>query len=763
MSGLTLRNWLPSLLAFAMVYSFSGRVYSQQVVAFLDRYCVDCHNADGPTAGFAFDEYRSNSDLIGSGRKLFRILDVVETGVMPPADAESPTLQERTEFYDTALEQLLSDDDVFESHTSAVVMRRMNRNEYNNTLRDLLGLDLHLADDFPSDDIGFGYDNVGSALNMSPVHVERYLSAAESAMQAAITIPDAESLPPVELIGLRTYPLPPGGTVEFEHHLKPGRYLVDFSLVRVGINENAPTPLLDMGLGREHRKVHALRIQDETVLYRVFLRVTEGDASATVSVAVDTMADVALSDAEVGNNVSGDQRYGNDRGLHVDSMVVRGPLPDIVPQPRLSKPILTCDPDSSDQSAVACARQIVKHFARAAFRRPVSEDETERLIAVFGQAYQQGESFEGAVRLMLTAVLVSPQFLYLVEPDATEGDRLLTEFELASRLSYFLWSSMPDDNLLKAAEDGTLRRDLRQHVQRLLDDPKSQAFIENFGGQWLLLRNLESASPDSELFPQFDLQLKQAMRQETELCLAYVLRQNRSVLELLNSDYTFLNETLAEHYEMENVIGPEFRRVEVSDGVRGGIITQASVLTLTSHHNRTSPVKRGQWILQQLLGTPPPPPPPDVAQLDDSPQAAATASLRERLEIHRSSPECASCHSQMDPLGFGLENFDAIGRWRTMDGEFEIDPSGVLPGRREFDDVRGLKTILAQSSSRKFCWCLIENMLTYALGRPLNPNDYRLIEQTRQRLVANDYRVQEILFAIVESDAFQRRGVAELR
>jgi hypothetical protein len=297
----------------------------------------------------------------------------------------------------------------------------------------------------------------------------------------------------------------------------------------------------------------------------------------------------------------------------------------------------------------------------------------------------------------------------------------------------------------------------------MLQDPKSHAFVQNFTGQWLQLRTLEGVAPDPQLFPEFDRELAESMRQETEECFAHVLQQNRSILELLDADYTFLDQTMAQHYQIEGVTGPQFRKVAVADGQRGGVMTQASILTLTSHHNRTSPVKRGQWILQQLLGTPPPPPPPNVAPLDESPQAATAASMRERLEAHRANPECASCHNQMDPLGFGLGNFDAIGRWRTMDGDFEIDPSGTLPGNRAFRDVSDLKTLLSDTGSRRFCWSLIENMFTYALGRSPAAHDYRLIEQIRQRLVANDYRIQEILVAIVESDAFQRRGVPQSR
>lgn len=364
------------------------------------------------------------------------------------------------------------------------------------------------------------------------------------------------------------------------------------------------------------------------------------------------------------------------------------------------------------------------------------------------------------MQIALTTVLASPKFLFLVEPEEAQVDRPLTEFELASRLSYFLWSSMPDDELFREARARTLRTHLRRQVVRMLADPRSDAFVENFSGQWLQLRKLTGVARDKDLFPGFDDTLREAMRQETEQFFAYILRNNRSVLELLDSNYTFVNEALARHYGIAGVTGNAFRKVDLADRRRGGVLTQASVLTLTSNPNRTSPVKRGQWILQQLLGTPPSPPPPDVPKLDESQQAADAATLRERMELHRTKPECATCHQQMDPLGFALENYDAVGRWRTRDGALPIDPSGELIGGRKFSDIRELKQLLGSTSAKKFTRCLIENLLTYGLGRGLEAYDYCTVEEIRQQLAADDYRIHDIVFGIVESRAFQNRGVA---
>ncbi len=738
--------------------------FERNVLPFLDQYCIECHLVEDAEAGIVLDGFRNQTEAVEAGKTWLRVLDAVEGGIMPPQDALQPSADERRRLTAWIENDFIAAQCGSRTSSAAVVIRRLNRQEYDNTLRDLIGIDLGLARDFPPDDIGFGYDNIGSALNVSPIHIEKYLTAAETVLQAAIALPDVETLPPVELIGLRTYPLPPDGSVEFEHHLKPGRYLADFSLVRAGIDEAVPPPRLIIGFGKDRRAVDADRVQDETVVYRYWLKVAEGDNQVHVSVAKDQpgtelMAAVSTS---VTANVSGDQRYGSDHGLHVDSMVVRGPVSEPVDVlPATHQELLFCQPVFGDVSRLDCGREVITQFATRAFRRPVSADEVEGLMEIFEVALHRGESFERACQVALTAVLVSPQFLFLVEPEASKEDRPLTDYELASRLSYFLWSSMPDALLLREAEAGTLRLNLREQVARMLNDTKSQAFIENFVGQWLHLRDLEGVAPDTDLFPNFDEQLRSAMRTETEQFFGHIVRGNRSALELLDAEYTFMNEPLARHYGMLDVVGSDFQKVALSDTVRGGLLTQASILTLTSNHNRTSPVKRGKWILQQLLGTPPPPPPPGVPDLDESPQAHDSASLRERLEIHRSNPECASCHNQMDPLGFALENYDAVGSWRTSDGEFAIDASGELLGEHRFQDARELKALLKSTAARKFSWCLIENMLTYGLGRELEPHDYCTVDAIRRQLEEDNYRVQHIIFGIVESDAFLRRGLSE--
>lgn len=735
--------------------------FTTRVAPLLRKYCIECHGGDEAEAGIILDSYADQGEAVADGETWLRVLDAVEARSMPPANRPQPTLEELDIITGWVENDFLKAQCESRAASSPVVIRRLNRQEYDNTLRDLLGVRERLSDTFPMDEIGFGFDNVGSALSISPIHFEKYLEAAERALEMAIHPPDTETLPPIELIGLRTYPLKKGEPVSFGHTLKPGRYLVDFSLVRVGIAESAPTPRLIVRFGSDSRAIEAARVQDETVVYRFWIGVGEGDKQVQVELPEQPkLAANREGGSEIADNVSGDQRYGSDRGLHVDSMVVRGPVVADPPSlPDSHRRILFLEPGFGDSERFVAGRSVVKRFLDRAFRRPASADEVDRVMAIFTLAHDRGESFEKAVQIALTSALVSPRFLFLVEPEEGTGNRRLDDYELASRLSYFLWSSMPDDLLFADAAAGTLRQNIRSHVVRMIEDPKSDAFVANFTGQWLQLRRLAAVTPDPNLFPGFDAPLRDAMRRETELFFAHILKSNGTTLDLIDSEYTFVNESLARHYGFEGVVGQEFVRIDLKDKRRGGVLTQASVLTLTSNPNRTSPVKRGQWILQQILGTPPPPPPPDVEKLDESPEALQAASLRDRLELHRSAPACASCHQQMDPLGFALENFDPVGRWRTQDGPFPVDPSGELAGGLAFSDIGELKRTLRTHSRKKFARSLIENLLTYALGRGLEAYDHCTVEEIRKRSESEDFRMQALILGIVESEAFQFRGV----
>jgi hypothetical protein len=412
-----------------------------------------------------------------------------------------------------------------------------------------------------------------------------------------------------------------------------------------------------------------------------------------------------------------------------------------------------------------CARLIVTALARRAWRRPVSETEVRNLLRFVQMAQRDGGSLEQGIRVALEAVLVSPHFLFRIEHDSDPDDPAaahnVSDFELATRLSYFLWSSMPDDELFQRAEDGSLRRPevLAEQTWRMMRDPKGRRLVTNFGGQWLQVRNLDSAQPDPEKFPDFDGELRDAMRQETTLFFEYIMREDRSILDFVDGRYTFLNERLAKHYGITGVEGGQFRRVELANNERSGVLTQASVLTVSSYPARTSPVLRGKWLLENVLGAPPPPPPPDAGVLDED-QVNSHGTVREQFEKHRSKPACFSCHSRMDPLGFGLENYDAIGRWRTHEGKFPVDASGTLPDGRSFNGSSELKEIL-KADRDEFARCLTEKMLTYALGRGLDRYDRPAVTRICRTLSGSGYRFSSLVLGIVNSLPFQmRRGEA---
>jgi uncharacterized protein DUF1592/uncharacterized protein DUF1588/uncharacterized protein DUF1585/uncharacterized protein DUF1595 len=403
------------------------------------------------------------------------------------------------------------------------------------------------------------------------------------------------------------------------------------------------------------------------------------------------------------------------------------------------------------------AEEIVTRFATRAFRRPVKPEEVARILDIYDKAEKEGDRFEECIRLALCRVLVSPHFLFKIEvdpPGAKAGEAYqVSELELATRLSYFLWSTMPDEELFELAGKGQLRANLKGQVQRMLKDPKSAALVKNFGGQWLTLRKLENVDPDSKLFPKFDDDLRAAMREETELFFEAIVRDDRSIMDFIDADFTFLNARLARHYGISGVYGAQFRKVNTPPN-RGGLLTQASILTITSNPNRTAPVKRGKWVLEQLLGTPPPPPPPMVPDLDE--QKTLTGSLRQVMEQHRANAICASCHARMDPIGFAFENYDAIGVWRDKDGKFDIDASGELPDGQKFQGPAELKKIL-MGKKELFARSLAEKMLTYATGRGVEFYDKCAVDKILAALEKNDYRFSTLIAETVASEPFQMR------
>ena len=613
-----------------------AELVSGQVKPLLAKYCFECHSGMKAKAGLDLSRVADDLSIIRDRKLWGRLVEYVEAGDMPPEGKPQPT-QAEVDSLTHSIEEVLSNVDCGrESDPGRVTMRRLNRAEYNNTVRDLLGIDFHPADDFPSDDVGYGFDNIGDVLTLPPLLFEKYLAAAEVIAEKAIV---------VRLAG--------GGA---------------------GAGAE-PVELPD-----SHRRI-------------IFRTPT----------------------AETRNE---------------------------------------------------CARAVVERFASRAYRRPVAAGEVARLLRFVDLAAENRESFERGIQLVVEAVLCSPQFLFRVELDprpTRRGERLapthlINEFELAARLSYFLWCSMPDDELTQLAGNGKLRSGdtLEQQVKRMLRDPKARGLVENFGDQWLQLRLLSTINPDTKRFPGFDEELRRAMVEESRLFFTALMREDRSILEFLDSNQTFVNERLARHYGIAGVQGEDFQRVTLQDDRRGGLLGQASILTVTSNPTRTSPVKRGKWILEQILGTPPPPPPPNVPELKEDKDVVLSGTLRQRMEQHRANPDCATCHGRMDPLGFGLENFDAIGAWREADGGYPIDASGTLPNGKTFVGPKALKAIL-KGRHDDFARCLSEKMLTFALGRGLDYYDRCAVDKFVTALGANDYRFSTLVLEIVQSDPFQKR------
>ena len=469
-------------------------------------------------------------------------------------------------------------------------------------------------------------------------------------------------------------------------------------------------------------------------------------------------AEDLLQPRQGGWPLSSDEMFDSNPG--VATVIVEGPyLPVGSSDTPARRRIFTCQPGGND--ADACARTILSTIARRAYRRPLTEPDVRTLLDFYHDGSRDG-GFDAGVQRALERILVSPDFLFRIEqePESTAANGIyrLSDLELASRLSFFLWSSIPDDALLADAERGRLKDPaaLDRHVRRMLADPRSKALVDNFAGQWLVLRNIRDVSPDPDLFPEFDENLRDAFLQETALFVESQLKEDRSVVDLLSADYTFVNERLARHYEIPQVYGNHFRRVSLGDRRRGGLLGHGSLLTVTSYPNRTSPVLRGKWLLETILGTPPPPPPPDVPALQDRGEGGKVASVRERLEAHRKNPACAGCHSVMDPLGFALENFDPVGRWRTHEAGAPVDASGALPNGAKFEGVSGLRALLLEQRDQ-FAANVTEKLMAYALGRGIEYYDLPAVRRISRNAAPQDYRWSSIILGIVKSAPFQMR------
>ena len=633
-----------------------------------------------------------------------KVKEFVEAGEMPPENHKiKPSQAEIDQLAGWIDGTLAKVNCQLPADPGRVTIRRLNRTEYNNTIRDLLGIDFHPADDFPSDDVGYGFDNIGDVLTLPPMLFEKYLEAAESIAERAIVADHARPLGPLQtweadklsgsgqMLNETGKVLSSTGSVNATH-----TFPIDAEYIlraRAYGQQAGPEPVKMAFLidGKPLKTVVVSAVEKDPKVYETHAKLKKGTRKFSVAFLNDYYNEKALDPAQ------------RDRNLVVEYLEVQGPaVSKNAPLPESHKRIIFKTPTAENRASLGV--EIVEKFATRAYRRPLLPGEVAKLVRFIDLAKENGESFERGVQLAVEAVLVSPQFLFRVElgPRAVQKKNEVvkppnaapvTEFELASRLSYFLWSSMPDDELFELARQGKLRegKNLDTQVRRMLRDRKATALVENFADQWLQVRNLKLVNPDRGRFPTFDEPLRAAMQKETELFCEAIMREDRSVLEFIDADFTFVNERLAKHYGIAGVKGDGFQRVALKDRIRGGLLTQASILTVTSNPTRTSPVKRGKWILEQILGAPPPPPPPDVPILKDDRDGPLKGSLRQRMEQHRANPSCASCHARMDPLGFGFENFDAIGAWRDERWRIRGRSVGCAPVRPEIPGTEGLE------------------------------------------------------------------------
>ena len=739
--------------------------------AVLDRYCVACHNARTLTAGLALDAV-DPARVADHADVWEKVLRKLRTRTMPPAPRPRPdagSYAALVAYFETALDRAAE----AAPDPGRPALQRLNRAEYVNAVRDLLALEVDGQALLPADESGYGFDNIGDVLTVSPGLLDRYLLAAAKISRQAVGDP---TLRPTTAL-YRTSPL----------LAQDGRVSEDLPFgSRGGLAVRHHFPLdaeyvVRVALRGRSRAGHALEIRLDRERVARFDLGERAPLEVRVPVAAGTrLLGVSFVEA-LEHSLPLDGRpppppitsfaftlYPNDPS--VERVEIVGPYAGRTPADTPSRrAIFTCHPDTAAEET-ACAERIVADLARRAYRRPVTTADTAPLLAAYLAGREEGGGFEDGVRWAIEALLVSPKFLFRVEEPpagaAPGAPYRVGDLDLASRLSFFLWSSIPDDELVDLAARGRLREPgvLERQVRRMLDDPRAQALVENFAGQWLYLRNLPSVAPDTVRFPEFDDNLRRALRLETELFVASQIREDRGVLDLLRADYTFINERLARHYGIPGVYGGHFRRVAYRDDRRAGLLGHGSLLTVTSYPHRTSPVLRGKWLLENLLGAPPPPPPPDIPELDEPGERAAPATIRERMARHRASPACATCHAKIDPLGFALENFDAVGRWRAREegAGTPIDASGALPDGAPFDGPAAFReALLREPWATEFATTVTEKLLTYALGRGLEHYDAPAVRRILRDAEPGGYRWSSLIQGVVESLPFQLRRAPE--
>ena len=803
--------------------------FDKTVKPVLTKNCYACHNEKLMSGDLNLMAFKTVDSVAHDTEAWEKVATRMMDGTMPPKGMPRPPQSEVEAIARWIREEVTRVELAAKPDPGRVTARRLNRAEYNNTIRDLLGVDFRPADDFPQDDSGYGFDNIGDVLSLSPVLLEKYLKAAEVAVRLAIF--GQEKVKPTAIRAQppgREFPLLTKAETDYDETglSMPGALHATMRIpaeglytVRVALEGRRPngSEPLTIGIWVDGKMIGVIPIdgkfdggsidlfgaQAETKLHLPagehwmagsVLKLYEGLPAAyggpnpskkPAAPGRDPLQNLRIPDGATPDQIEklkaeaikrAESRRVPANRVWVHYIEALGPFDQKIAAPVESrKRVFACGHIAGNHVA-ACERKILSEFACRAFRRPVTSAELTPYQSLVAATRKQGGSFEESIAAGLQAILVSPDFLFRIEKDAparvspartvaakqagTSASAApevgpISDHALATRLSYFLWSSTPDDELLRVAGQGTLRNApvLAGQVKRMLRDPKARALVENFAGQWLELRRLESVAPDREKFPEFDDYLRMSMRQETEMFFQNLISKDLSLLDMVNGKYTFLNEKLAQLYGIPSVKGPEFRRVDLAGTPRGGVLTQASVLTVSSYATRTSPVLRGKWILENFLNEPIPPPPPNVPTLDEA-KIGASGSMRSQMEEHRKNPVCSSCHAKMDPVGFGFENFNAIGQFRTKDGNFDVDASGTLPDGRSFKGAEDLKQLLSKDADR-FAECVTDKMLTYALGRGLERYDRRTVKAIAKNVAANDYRFSSLVLEIVNSLPFQ--------
>jgi hypothetical protein len=746
---------------------------SSDIRAFVTGYCVDCHDRDTKKGDLDLTSADA-SDVVSRADVWEKVVRKLRTRQMPPADKPRPDEAS----YEKALAQLEGSlDSAAAKHLNpgrTDTLRRLNRTEYQNAIRDLLALDIDAAGLLPKDDASHGFDNV-TVGTLSPTLLDRYISAAQKISRLAVgsvarvggdtyrSPADRSQEAHVEGLPLGTR----GGMLIAQTFAQDAEYEVQIRLTRdrneevEGLKEAHQLELLLDGepvksftvsppRDKNHDKV------DQHLHARIPVKAGPHQVGVTFVKTGASLLETKRQPYEARFNMHRHPR----QTPAVYQVSINGPYDPKGSGDTPSRQRIFVAKPAGKADEERCAKKIFSTLARRAYRRPVNDADLEKPLEFYREARKQN-GFDAGIEAGLSAILVSPNFLFRVERDperiAANTPYRISDLELASRLSFFLWSSIPDDELLDLAERGRLSKPavLEQQTRRMLADPRAKSLARNFAGQWLYLRNLDSFTPDLRLFPDFDDNLRQSLREETELFFANVLREDRSVLDMLKADYTFLNERLAKHYGVPNVYGSRFRRVSTASEGRGGLLRQGSVLAVTSYATRTSPVLRGKFVLENLVGTPPPAPPGNVPALKDN-MIAANLSVRERLAEHRANAQCASCHNMIDPPGFALENFDALGRWRMLEEGKAVDASGGLPDGSRFSGVDGLETGLL-NRPEIFTSTLTEKLLTFALGRGVEFHDAPAVRKIVREAKTNEYRFSSIVVGITKSTPFTMR------